>query len=260
MIDSKSIWGHFLAGKPFVKKDGTQLTLQFSPASIQSQLCIDEPHRLLLGYTRTLLGFLLFVPSPRNITMIGLGGGSLPKYCYNTLPDANIAVVEINEDVIALRDTFMVPPDDERFAVHCADGAEYISEKTNAQKSATQDVIIVDGFDVGGQAPTLCTEAFYQDCYRALADNGVMAVNLSENAKQHATFIHRMRRCFPDAVMVVTAEDCTNKVVFAIKKGGAINEKTLLAQATKLDKLHPVSFRQIVERMAINHHNKLSAS
>ena len=58
--------------------------------------------------------------------------------------------------------------------------------------------------------------------------------------------------------MVVTAEDCTNKVVFAIKKGGAINEKNLLAQAATLDKLHPVSFRQIVERMAVNRHNKLS--
>ena len=255
MIDNKSIWEHFLAGKPFVKKDGAQLTLQFSPASIQSQLCIDEPHRLLLGYTRTLLGFLLFVPEPRNITMIGLGGGSLPKYCYNTVSNANITVVEINADVIALRDTFMVPPDDERFSVHCADGAVFISSKIG-----TEDVIIVDGFDVGGQAPTLCTEKFYQDCYRALADNGVMAVNLSENSKQHSTFIHRMRRCFPDAVIVVTAEDCTNKVVFAIKKDGDVNEKLLLTQATKLDKLHPVSFRQIVERMAVNRHNKLSTS
>src|SRR6478735_5681143 len=179
MIDSKSIWEHFLAGKPFVKKDGAQLTLQFSPASIQSQLCIDEPQRLLLGYTRTLLGFLLFVPTPRHITMIGLGGGSLPKYCYNALPDAKIDVVEINAEVIALRDTFMVPPDDERFTVHCADGAAYISKKTG-----TEDVIIVDGFDVGGQAPTLCTEVFYQHCYQALAINGVMAVNLSENSNQ----------------------------------------------------------------------------
>src|SRR6478735_2010260 len=127
MIDSKSIWEHFLAGKPFVKKDGAQLTLQFSPASIQSQLCLDEPNRLQLGYTRTLLGFLLFAPRPRHITMIGLGGGSLPKYCYNALPDTHIEVIEINADVIALRNTFMVPKDNERFTVHCADGADYIA-------------------------------------------------------------------------------------------------------------------------------------
>lgn len=254
MIEHGSIWEHFLAGKPFVKRDGQQLTLQFSPASIQSQLCLDEPNRLQLGYTRTLLGFLLFAPQPRNITMIGLGGGSLPKYCYNALPDTNIAVVEINADVIALRDTFMVPKDSERFAVHCADGAVFVAEKTG-----TEDVIVVDGFDVGGQAPTLCTEEFYRHCYQALADNGVMAVNLSENAKQHSTFIYRMRRVFSDAVFVVSAEDCTNKVVFAVKKNSAntCSEQSLLANAATLDKRHPVSFRQIIERMAGNRHNKL---
>lgn len=258
MIEHGSIWEHFLAGKPFVKRDGQQLTLQFSPASIQSQLCIDEPNRLLLGYTRTLLGFLLFVPLPRHMTMIGLGGGSLPKYCYNTLPDTRIDVVEINADVIALRDTFKVPADDGRFAVHCADGATFITAK-----SGTEDVIVVDGFDVGGQAPTLCTEAFYQDCYNALSDNGVMAVNLSENSKQHSTFIYRMRRVFSEAVIVVGAEDCTNKVVFASKKTlsdpDSFSERSLLARAAILDKHHPVSFRQIVERMAMNRHNRLSS-
>ncbi len=258
MIERDSIWGHFLAGKPFVKRDGQQLTLQFSPASIQSQFCLDEPDRLQLGYTRTLLGFLLFVQQPRNILMIGLGGGSLPRYCYNALPDAQLAVVEINADVIALRDTFMVPQDNERFIVHCDDGAIHVSNI-----AGTQDVIVVDGFDVGGQAPSLCTEVFYQDCYNALTDNGVMAVNLSENAKQHSTFIYRMRRFFSDAVFVVAAEDCTNKVVFAIKKTSGtasahlFSEKSLLAQAALLDKQHPVSFRQIVERMSMNRHNHL---
>jgi spermidine synthase len=258
MIDRDSIWGHFLAGKPFVKRDGQQLTLQFSPASIQSQVCLDEPNRLLLGYTRTLLGFLLFVQQPHRITMIGLGGGSLPKYCYNALPDAQINVVEINPDVIALRNTFMVPQDEERFTVHCADGADYVANKTG-----TENVIVVDGFDVGGQATTLCTDAFYHDCYKALADGGVMAVNLSENSKQHSTFIHRMRRVFFDAVVVVNAEDCTNKVVFAIRQDQPsdtrqFSEKNLLARAMLLDKQHPVSFRQIVERMSMNRHNKMA--
>lgn len=260
MIDRNSIWGHFLAGKPFVKRDGQQLSLQFSPASIQSQFCVDDPDRLQLGYTRTLLGFLLFVPQPRQITMIGLGGGSLPKYCYRNLPDTMIDVVEINPDVIALRNTFLVPADDARFAVHCADGAAYIHEKSIADKNGTEDVIIVDGFDVGGQATTLCTEAFYQQCYQALVDGGVMAVNLSENAKEHARYIKRMQRSFGDNVIVVKAEDCTNKVVFAIKPdadGKIWSQKELLVRAARLDKQHPVSFRQIVERMAMNHHNRL---
>jgi spermidine synthase len=150
----------------------------------------------------------------------------------------------------------MVPKDNERFTVYCADGADYI-----ADTKEPVDIIVVDGFDVGGQAPTLCTEEFYKNCYQALADNGVMAVNLSENSKQHSTFIGRMRRVFSDAVFVVGAEDCTNKVVFAVKRDNenSHSEQSLLAQAAMLDKRHPVSFRQIIERMVSNRHNKLSS-
>lgn len=247
----------FLAGKPYVERDGNELTLQFGPASVQSQLNIEEPDRLLLGYTRTLLGFLLFVPQPRTMTMVGLGGGALPKYCYRHFPDTRIEVAEINQDVIALRETFRVPADDSRFTVHCADGADHIARLENRE-----DVIIVDGFDVGGQAPSLCTEKFYGDCFNALAQGGVMAVNLSENSRQHAGFIKRMQRVFGSPhVLVTKAESCTNKVVFAVKvatgEHDGFSQKTLLARAAELDRLYPVSFRQIVERMATNRHNPL---
>lgn len=262
MIRWKNFPGPFIPGKPFVHDECGDLLLQFGPASVQSQMHIDDPLRLMLGYTRTLMGFLLFVPKPSRITMIGLGGGSLPKYCLDKLPDARIDVVEINEDVIALRNKFKIPPDDARFHIYCADGADYIAARENRD-----DVIIVDGFDLDGQAPSLCTESFYQHCYRALRNNGVMAVNLSENAKQHAGFIKRMRKCFADRVIVVAAEDCTNKVVFAIKQApmatgntenNHFSEKKLLARAARLDKQHPIAFRQIVERMATNPHNPVS--
>lgn len=256
-ISLDSLRSAFLAGKPYVERDGDELILQFGPTSIQSQLNPDDPDRLLLGYTRTLLGFLLFVPQPRRMTMVGLGGGSLPTWCHRHFPATRIDVVEINPDVIALRDTFRVPADNPHFAVHCADGADYV-----AGLRASEDVIIVDGFDVGGQAPTLCTEAFYRACLDALLPGGVMAVNLSENAKQHAGFIKRMQRVFgSDHVIVAKAEACTNKVVFAVKAatadGEGFSQKALLSRAAKLDKLYPVAFRQIVERMAMNHHNPL---
>jgi len=64
--------------------------------------------------------------------------------------------------------------------------------------------------------------------------------------------------------MVVKAEECTNKVVFALKKSAGPSERShpsqtsLLSIAAILDKQHPVSFRQIVERMVMNRHNNLS--
>ncbi len=150
------------------------VSLCFDEHGMQSCMYVDGPDLLALGYTRTMAGFLLLHPRPRRIAMIGLGGGSLAKYCYRHLPDARITSIEINPDVIALRDRFRIPPDDARFTVLCADGARYVAEAGEA----CADVLIVDGFDAGGLPLALGTRQFYADCRRHLADGGVLAVNL----------------------------------------------------------------------------------
>ena len=46
-----------------------------------------------------MMGFLLFKPEPGNIAMIGLGGGSLAKFCHRDLPRSRIQAIEINPHV-----------------------------------------------------------------------------------------------------------------------------------------------------------------
>jgi spermidine synthase len=67
--------------KPFVHEDGDTMSLHFDISSIQSRMCMADPNALELEYTRAMMGFLLFVPQPRELLIIGLGGGSLAKYC-----------------------------------------------------------------------------------------------------------------------------------------------------------------------------------
>ena len=50
--------------------------------------------------------------------MIGLGGGSLAKFCHHYLPETRITVVEINPHVIAMRRHFQVPDDDAHWRWH----------------------------------------------------------------------------------------------------------------------------------------------
>jgi spermidine synthase len=69
-----------------------------------------------------MMAFLLFNPRPRRILILGLGGGSLAKFCYRHLPSATITAVEIDPHVMALREEFRVPADDERFRVLQGDG------------------------------------------------------------------------------------------------------------------------------------------
>lgn len=195
---------------PFVYEDEGTVTLHFRIGSVQSQMREDAPDHLVLSYTRTMMAFLLFNRYPRHLAIIGLGGGSMPKWCYRHLPHTDITVVEINPHVITLRDRFHIPQDEERFRVLCEDGADYVARVSNQI-----DVLLVDGFDLDGQAPELCSQNFFDDCHRALTPSGLMVVNLCGRGDR--TILARIRTSFDDQVLVVTPEDGSNRVVFACK-------------------------------------------
>ncbi len=78
---------------PLLHEDKGELSLHFDFPTIQSRMLKADPEHLLLDYTRTMMGFLLFVPKPARIAMIGLGGGSLAKYCRRRLPDGKRSTV-----------------------------------------------------------------------------------------------------------------------------------------------------------------------
>lgn len=164
-------------GKPFVFDDGDIRTLQFDERIVQSAMRLSAPDELLIPYTQAMTGFLLFNPAPAHILLIGLGGGSLVKYCYKHLPATKLTVVEIDADVIALREQFMIPADDERLQVVHADAGRYLSEM---QQEST-DVILLDGFDAEGAAGELNTYAFFNDCRRALRENGILLMNMADD-------------------------------------------------------------------------------
>ncbi|RZT97678.1 transferase [Rivibacter subsaxonicus] len=218
--------------RPFVYEALATKALYFSISEIQSRMLILEPDVLDLEYTRVMMGFLMFEPQPRRIGMIGLGGGSLAKFCYRHLPQAHIEVVEINPHVIELRDEFQVPPDDQRFTVACGCGAAFVQSP-----SAPFDVLLVDGYDRDGQSTPLASQRFYDDCRAALGARGVMVANLHAGHPEHAQQLERIRLSFGGSVVTVGDDDCGNSLVFGLK-GHPIDGHTLgpLARPTGLDR------------------------
>jgi spermidine synthase len=231
---------------PFICEDSGALSLQFEAGTVQSQMQLAAPDLLTIGYTRTMMGFLLFNGRPRHIGMIGLGGGSLAKYCYRFLPHTRISVAEISPEVIALRGNFYIPNDDFRFKVFCEDGADFVARHSNEF-----DVLIVDGFNAGGQPEELCSRRFYEDCHGALAANGVMAVNLCDS--RFGILVSRMRRIFGNRVVLAEADDGDNKIAFA-GKGNAFcqTEEQSRRRLAYLEHHHPINFSQA----AIDLHRK----
>ena len=207
--------------KPFVYDDGAAKSLHFTLGELQSRMLTRRPWYLDLDYTRTMMGFLLFRPAPVHIGMIGLGGGSLAKFCYRQLTASKITVLEINPYVIALRREFQVPDDDERFQVIGADGALFIQTET-----PEFDVLLVDGFDHEGQPAGLCSQRFYDDCFAALSVNGVLVVNLHYDHPDYPVFANRISRSFGGNAVEVLAVEKSNSIVFA-SRDKAISPRTM---------------------------------
>lgn len=196
--------------EPHVYYDSDSVSLRFNKGDIQSEMLLSDPKALVLSYTRVMAAFQLIHPEPERVAMIGLGGGSILKWCYDQLSRTEISVIEISPKVIALRKTFYLPEDDERFHVVCGDGADYVATTVDLP-----EVLLVDGFDRQGQPPQLCTSQFYDDCFRALAPEGLLVVNLCGLFNRH--LIQRIDASFEGRVLVVRPEDGENKIVFAVK-------------------------------------------
>lgn len=212
MPETQEFTGHV---KPFVYESHRDKALHFSICEVQSRMKIGDPDALDLEYTRTMMGVLLFNAQPDSIAMIGLGGGSLAKFCYRHLPKSKIQVVEINPHVIALRDEFHVPADNERFGVARGDGAHFVRCNPNRF-----EVLFVDGFDSDGLPARLSSQRFYDDCRDTLQPDGIMVANLHGAHRHYGTQLERIRRSFNDAVLVVDDGEKSNSVVFACRGPG----------------------------------------
>ena len=207
--------------RPFVYDEGGTKSLHFTIGELQSRMVMRRPWRLEVDYTRTMMGFLLFKPAPLHIGMIGLGGGSLAKFCYRQLPGSPMTVLEINPHVVALRHEFQIPDDDERFRVIVTDGALFVQTETPGF-----DVLLVDGFDQDGQPAALCSQRFYDDCFAALPDGGVLVVNLHYDHPDYPVYADRISRSFSGNAVEVLSEEQSNSLVFA-SKGQAISPRTM---------------------------------
>ncbi|QBE67042.1 methyltransferase domain-containing protein [Pseudoduganella lutea] len=207
-----------------------RLTLEFAPGEVQSQMDLADPHRLVLAYARAMMCFVLFKPRPAHIVMVGLGGGSLAKFCHHYLPDARITVLELSADVIALREHFAVPPDNDRFRVIHADAARHMP-----QLAGTADVLLVDGFDASGLPPALGSARFYADCRRALRPDGLLVANIFSYDPNYHAMANRLRQAFGGHVCQFRGIAGNNHILFALRPAaGAPTRACRLVQRVAL--------------------------
>ncbi len=231
--------------------DGVR-SLHLGSATVQSSMRVSAPFDLELAYTRGIMSFLLFRPEAREALVIGLGGGSIPKFLHRFLPEIRTRVVELNPQVIGVaRSHFHLPPDDARLQVIEGDGALYLREHP-----ATAEVLIVDAFDSHGVPPDLCSQDFFDSCAEALTADGLMAINLWGSDRNFDVYLQRIEQSFGGRVLVMPTGRPGNIVVFGFRRPpGDLRWVSLRERARTLEADYRIEFLEFVERLRDNNPN-----
>jgi len=196
-----------------VSEKGGVRFLHLGSSAVQSAMRIRDPYGLELEYTRAVMAFLLFHATPRDIALIGLGGGSLAKFVHHRLPECRLTAVEINPEVIAAaRGYFLLPPDDARLEVLEGDGAAFVRSHPESR-----DILIVDAYDARRIVEDLASPEFYRACLAHLRPGGVAAFNLWGSDAHFETYYGRISAAFGGQVLILPAEKKSNVIVFGLK-------------------------------------------
>jgi spermidine synthase len=211
--------------------------LHFGTEWVQGSMRIDAPFDLDLEYVQRMMAWLLFVPvssvAGHHAMQLGLGAGSITKFCYKKLR-MTCTAVELNQRVADVcRAWLRLPPDDARLRVVIADAAHEIQRD---EWAGCVDALAVDLYDDEAAAPVLDSAAFYAGCRRLLTGDGCMTVNLFGRSASFERSLACIAEAFgARAVWVFKPTREGNTVVLAQRTPTRPKREALLAQAEAIE-------------------------
>ncbi|MDD4942725.1 spermidine synthase [Rhodoferax sp.] len=217
--------------------DGPVRHLHLGTEWIQGSMYLDSPNTLVHEYIQRMMAWLLFVePSSvkdRQAVQLGLGAGSLTKFCAKELRMKTTAI-ELNPQVlVACRGWFKLPAENARMKIVLADAAQEIQNPT---WFGTVDALQVDLYDHEAAAPVLDSLPFYNHCRRLLTPEGCMTVNLFGRASSFARSVEKMSAAFgKDAIWAFKPTREGNTVVLAQHTPSRPKREVLMARADQIE-------------------------
>jgi len=157
-----------------VSEDAAQRYLRFRSRGIQSCMLLADPQQLRLEYVRMMmLGIAYAPPQPKRILMMGLGGGSIPKFLLKAFPEVQIDVIELDPEVADVARRFFQVPKDPRLKITVMDGRVFLTRSRDKY-----DIIFLDAYNDDSIPFHLCTLEFVQIVKKALNPGGVAVSNI----------------------------------------------------------------------------------
>lgn len=214
--------------------------------TIQSALDLNNPEQMPLPYMNVMMAGLLFQPPPKSCLLLGSGGGDLIRYLHYYLPAAHITGVDHDARMIEIAYEYFRCPKSDEIDIHAKDAETFIK----TQQSGATDLILVDLY--GRKLPPFLNDSgFYAECRRTLSENGILSLNLlTNNAEEFKSILWKIRQCFNQQTLCLTAPVYNNIIILAFKKRQGHTEKASLdSKATSLSSQYGIDFSELVENI-----------
>ncbi len=140
---------------------------------------IGEPDTLVFNFTKMIAAALYVAPAPKDILIVGLGGGTLTATFAKLLPEARIDAVEVDKAVINVADRFFGVRGTERIHIHESDGRAFVKRAIGKQ---TYDLIVLDAYDEDYIPEHMLTREFLAEIKRIMKPGAVLAANTFTNS------------------------------------------------------------------------------
>lgn len=218
-------------------EEGPVRHLHLGSEWIQGSMLLDAPNVLVHEYIQRMMAWLLLLDpttAPKlQALQLGLGAGSLTKFCHKEIRMRTTAI-ELNPQVLhACRGWFKLPADNPRMQVILADAAREI---TKARWLGAVDALQVDLYDQEAAAPVLDSPDFYADCRKVLTAEGCMTVNLFGRSSSFDRSVEKIAAAFgKDAIWAFKATREGNTVVLAQRTPGRPSRAVLAERAQYIE-------------------------
>jgi spermidine synthase len=162
----------------YVTQDGDERCLLFRArrgAGRESCKYMSRPDVFVFEYAQLMMTALYVNPRPRNILIIGLGGGTLPSALQELVPDAKIDVVELDGAVARVAERYFDFRKTPNTRVFIEDGRVFV--KRMGRQRAQYDMVMLDAFESDYIPEHMLTQEFLREVRAIMAPRGVLAAN-----------------------------------------------------------------------------------
>lgn len=162
-----------------VTQSGPIRVLTFGEAGFkmpQTMMNLNDIRAQISEYTGIMMAPILYKQDVKRALIIGLGGGDVARALETCYPEIVMDVVEIDPVVVRLAQDYFFWKPGKNVTVYTMDGRSFVNMSVMAGREQ-YDWILLDAFDNDFVPFHMTTVEFYSVLQRALAPDGVLAIN-----------------------------------------------------------------------------------